>query len=1167
MLDVKFNMSSSKTVLHAGTEEEVECHAYRRNVFKTFLAYLSLLLGGIPYLLARWKPTWRVALTCSRCPLSRADRVILKHVRSGEVSLEPVLEKDILPGDFPEKYVVDKSTPGHETSDTSRLVVDQKQVFRYFVYKFNRYVWNNESESFTELRGYDVETPVSKFFSSLSSGLSTERSSALLQLYGANNITVEVPSYLSLLVKECLHPFYIFQLCSITLWSLDEYVFYASCIFIISLLSLTVSLYETRRQAEALHEMVSGGTQDTSTIVRPDGEDEVVENSNLVPGDLVAIPPNGCIMSCDMVLVTGTAIVNESMLTGESVPVTKSCLPQLDVANDETYSPEMHRRHTIFAGTQVIQTRYYGEHRVLAVVVTTGFSTAKGELVRSILCPKPIGFKFYQDSIRFIFVLFGMASIGMAYVVYVYIQRGSPIKMILLRTLDIITIVVPPALPAAMTVGTVYAQARLKKQGIFCISPSRINICGKLKLVCFDKTGTLTEDGLDMWGLIPTKNASFEEVVKDVSSLEERSPVMWSLASCHSLTSINQQLTGDPLDVKMFESTLWQLEESGGDNQKFDKMMPTVVKPPETGIKVDSLPLELGIIRQLTFSSSLARMSVVTRELGAQHFQVFTKGAPEKIEELCRGETIPIDFKSKLQELTMSGFRVIGLATKDLNRDISWTKVNKMKRPELETDLTFLGFLVMQNMLKPQTSQVLTELTNAATRCLMVTGDNLLTAVSVARDCGMVGKGDRVVITEASYSQGKAHVHFENAEGSTESKDDSSSSNDSAVVVPLEPKCHLAVTGKSWEIIKQHFPEMFPKLLVQCTVFARMAPEQKADLVENLQALGYTVAMCGDGANDCGALKAAHVGVSLSEAEASVAAPFTSKIPNISCMPTLIREGRCALVTSFGVFKYMALYSFIQFISVLILYTNKTNLGDTQFLYIDLVITTTVAVLMGRTAAHKTLAPSRPPGSLMSGVTLLSIFAQILVCLTAQLAATFYLQSRDWYTPLEPKDASTEIVQSWDTTTIFLVSSFQYLTLATVFSRGPPFRRPFYTNTLYLLALVFLSAFTAMLLAFPPAMFPPAIFFQLMPNPSGIGSQLLRWQFRLAVGVIIVVNTSVNIFVELSVSSGSWVKHLSHFLTRKKRPRNKYKLIKEDLEVYHPGWPRDGAKYYADVFS
>jgi cation-transporting P-type ATPase 13A2 len=80
--------------------------------------------------------------------------------------------------------------------------------------------------------------------------------------------------------------------------------------------------------------------------------------------------------------------------------------------------------------------------------------------------------------------------------------KGVNISDLIIRGLDIITIVVPPALPAAMTVGTVYAQSRLKKRQIYCISPPRINISGKLKLVCFDKTGTLTEDGLDLWGVV-----------------------------------------------------------------------------------------------------------------------------------------------------------------------------------------------------------------------------------------------------------------------------------------------------------------------------------------------------------------------------------------------------------------------------------------------------------------------------------------------------------------------------------------------------------------------------------------------------------------------------------------------------------------------------------------
>ena len=82
-----------------------------------------------------------------------------------------------------------------------------------------------------------------------------------------------------------------------------------------------------------------------------------------------------------------------------------------------------------------------------------------------------MGFKFYRDSVRFICLLFVIAAVGMLYCVWVYVKRGADVGMIILRCLDIITIVVPPALPAAMTVGTYYAQSRLRKKSIFSTSP------------------------------------------------------------------------------------------------------------------------------------------------------------------------------------------------------------------------------------------------------------------------------------------------------------------------------------------------------------------------------------------------------------------------------------------------------------------------------------------------------------------------------------------------------------------------------------------------------------------------------------------------------------------------------------------------------------------------
>ena len=955
-----------------------------------------------------------------------------------------------------------------------------------------------------------------------------------------------MPSYLALLVDEVLHPFYMFQVASITLWMCDDYYYYAACIIIISLISISVSLYETRRQAESLHTMVSQGGAAAAEVLRPDtGGKVTADTRELVPGDVVAVPATGCVMSCDAVLITGSAIVNEAMLTGESVPVTKSCLSSLDTDNDEVYSPETHKRNTIFAGTEVIQTRYYGDQEVLAVVVRTGFSTSKGELVRSILFPKPMDFKFYRDSIRFICVLFLCAMFGMSYCLYLYISRGESVRRTLLRTLDVITIVVPPALPAAMTVGTVYAQGRLKQQGIFCISPARINVCGKLKLVCFDKTGTLTEEGLDMWGLIPAQEAAFTSPVQNMRGLDTAGPLLGCMATCHSLITIGGELNGDPLDLKMFASTGWEMDEPGEDNEKFDKMITAVVKPPtpdnvDGPFSIDALPFEIGITRQFPFSSTLARMSVIVRRLGSRNFTIFTKGAPEKLEELCVPESIPRNYHEQLKELTVNGFRVIGLAVKELDRKVNWVAIQKMKRTEVESELTFLGFLVMQNTLKPESEPVITELKDAAIRCVMVTGDNLLTALSVARDCAMVGRQDRVVVGEAElvrdswrivYSEADKAVRYDSSDG------DSNGSGETAVSV--ESDCHLAITGRTWAVIKEHFPELLSKVLVKGTIFSRMSPDQKAGLVEDLQTLGYIVSMCGDGANDCGALKAAHVGVSLSEAEASVAAPFTSSISNISCIPKLIKEGRCALTTSFGVFKYMALYSFIQFISVLILYTKRTNLGDTQFLYIDLVITTTVAVLMGRTGPWHTLVTARPPGSLVSGSNLMSVGLQILASLAAQLAAVLYLEAQPWNVDPVPAEHH-EVVVDYVTTVVFMVSSYQYLSVAAVFSRGPPYRRPFYTNVLYSTALASLAAFTALLYLLGSGNLLSDFFQLLVPND---------WKFTVVLFGIIGGNTFVNFLIEFVLGTGTWVKKVSHLISRKRHPKNKYKIVQKQLDL------------------
>lgn len=235
----------------------------------------------------------------------------------------------------------------------------------------------------------------------------------------------------------------------------------------------------------------------------------------------------------------------------------------------------------------------------------------------------------------------------------------------------------------------------------------------------------------------------------------------------------------------------------------------------------------------------------------------------------------------------------MGIAYRQI-KEIDYDSIQKAERQQFESDLVFLGFIVLRNMLKDETTETIETLLAANIRPIMVTGDNIVTALSVAKECSMIGQGDKVIVIEASKekNQSKPVVSWRYADSQQTATEYYIKNNlNSSHWVPVETRLHVALTGSSFKLIRDFCPDFLEKIAVRGTVFARMAPEQKQQLVELLQSIGYYVGMCGDGANDCGALKAAHAGVSLSEAEASIASPFTSKITNISCVPTLIKEG------------------------------------------------------------------------------------------------------------------------------------------------------------------------------------------------------------------------------------------------------------------------------------
>uniref|UniRef100_A0A2K6NJY4 Polyamine-transporting ATPase 13A2 n=1 Tax=Rhinopithecus roxellana TaxID=61622 RepID=A0A2K6NJY4_RHIRO len=979
------------------------------------------MMAGIPLLLFRWKPLWGVRLRFRPCNLAHAETLVIEirdkedsswqlftvQVQTeaiGEGSLEPPPQAQVEDG---RSQAAVGAVPEGAWKDTAQLHKSEeaKRVLRYYLFQGQRYIWIDTQQAFYQVSLLDHGRSCDDIHHSRH-GLSLQDQTVRKAIYGPNVISVPVKSYPQLLVDEALNPYYGFQAFSIALWLADHYYWYALCIFLISAISICLSLYKTRKQSQTLRDMVKLSMR--VCVCRPGGEEEWVDSSELVPGDCLVLPQEGGLMPCDAALVAGECMVNESSLTGESVPVLKTALPE----GLGPYCAETHRRHTLFCGTLILQARAYVGPHVLAVVTRTGFCTAKGGLVSSILHPRPINFKFYKHSMKFVAALSVLALLGTIYSIFILYRNRLPLNEIVIRALDLVTVVVPPALPAAMTVCTLYAQSRLQRQGIFCIHPLRINLGGKLQLVCFDKTGTLTEDGLDVMGVVPLKGQAFLPLVPEPRRLPV-GPLLRALATCHALSRLQDTPVGDPMDLKMVESTGWVLEEKPAADSAFGTQVLAVMRPPLWEPQLQGMeepPVPVSVLCRFPFSSALQRMSVVVAWPGASQPEAYVKGSPELVAGLCNPETVPTDFAQMLQSYTAAGYRVVALASKSLPTVSSLEAAQQLTRDTVERELSLLGLLVMRNLLKPQTTPVIQALRRTRIRAVMVTGDNLQTAVTVARGCGMVAPQEHLIIVHATHPERGQPASLE--------------------FLPMEPP--TAVNGV--------------KVLVQGTVFARMAPEQKTELVCELQKLQYCVGMCGDGANDCGALKAADVGISLSQAEASVVSPFTSSMASIECVPMVIREGRCSLDTSFSVFKYMALYSLTQFISVLILYTINTNLGDLQFLAIDLVITTTVAVLMSRTGPALALGRVRPPGALLSVPVLSSLLLQVALVTGVQLGGYFLTLAQPWFVPLNRTVPAPDNLPNYENTVVFSLSSFQYLILAAAVSKGAPFRRPLYTN-------------------------------------------------------------------------------------------------------------------------
>lgn len=1168
-------------------------------VGKAVYTLLCVLTFGLAWLLFRWMPRWYVQVVGRACPLRECTWVVVEN-QWNEMA---ILDVDNTPYNRPLSTVFGAprktASDMFDDEDPDPLLKD----LRGLNYRYVRLYYHPQRDKFVLSTGW--KDPLWQDVREIRAGLDSDEKGFRTQVFGANLIDIEQKSVFKLLVDEVFHPFYVFQIASLVLWSMDEYYYYAIAIFLMSFGSITTTLIETRSTMRRLREI---SRFECDVRVLRNGFWRTVSSGDLVPGDVYEVSdPSLTQFPSDSLLLSGDCIVNESMLTGESVPVSKTpatntSLRLLDLAAP-TILPEV-AKHFLFCGTKIVRARKPQDGRdeeeavALAMVLRTGFNTTKGSLVRSMLFPKPSGFKFYRDSFRYISVMACVALCGFVASFINFVRLGLAWHLIVVRALDLITIVVPPALPATLTIGTNFAISRLRAKKIFCISPQRVNVGGKLDIMCFDKTGTLTEDGLDVLGVRVVDHAAnkFGEVISKPSLLvparttqrsakrsavasydDARRAALFTMATCHSLREVDDELVGDPLDLKMFEFTNWTFDEGSqnasrdqDDEENQGSLAPAVARPPpdvvydldtrpaptngRTSLSATAAtenPFELGVVRSFEFVSQLRRASVIVRIYGQPSGDVYVKGAPECMREICRPESFPADYDELLASYTHKGYRVIGCATKHIPK-LSWVRAQKMKRQDAESGLDFVGFIIFENKLKPTTTAVLEELIQSNIGAVMVTGDNILTAISVARECNLINKTAHCFVPR--FVRGNAQDPTSKLQW--ESIDNSIYQLDEKTLLPLPAppegdaslpydisnlrNYSVAVSGDVFRWIVDYAPpEILHRMLICGKVFARMSPDEKHELVEKLQSIDYCAGFCGDGANDCAALKAADVGISLSEAEASVAAPFTSRVFDIRCVPEVIREGRASLVTSFSCFKYMSLYSAIQFTSVSFLYASASNLGDFQFLFIDLALILPIAVFMSWAGPFPELGKKRPMADLVSRKVLAPLLGQMAICVAIQTIAFLAVRQEPWFIPpvIDPDKSN---IKNSENTALFLVSCFEYILSGVVLNAGPPFRQPIWQNWPFVATIIITLLVTVHMIV------GPAHWLKKLMQLTKIS-----WDFKILLLLLGAAYFAVAMVAEKWVlpSAARAIGRAKLAITKQPKKRKEYKVIQESLRA------------------
>jgi len=880
---------------------------------------------------------------------------------------------------------------------------------RSFFFRLRRYVYSEETGCYVP--GILEVGSTLKDFQNCIHGLTESEANHRRSKIGHNSIDLKKPSFFVGIIEEFSKTFYIYQ--NFITWGwLNYWYYYMGIVQTIVRVTggLAVAYIKYVNDCNLYRLSLSFG----EVKVLRDGAFVTLPQKAIVPGDVIVVSPG--IACCDMILISSdNVIVEESALTGEANPVAKA---QIDVTEGtgKRYDPKAHKKYTIFAGTNILESNPYDQD--LAVVTHTGTFTAKGELLRDILFYERHRFKFDVEVELVVAILLLYAVF--AFSITIHILGESEWVYGWFYALYVLAAALPPLLPTVFVVSVGISSQRLITKDIAVADSGGILVAGKVRIAFFDKTGTLTRQGLEFSSMQGAEGGKW------IDSSEESVPpkLRLGMTVCHTLTkSRDGSLLGNSVDCIMFQATDATFEQVEGKPMKV----------------TDSGGQQITVIKRFEFDYHRMTQSVLVKTQ-ENKLLVLVKGSIDSVSKLCSSDSLPVDCSSLAAKAARDGIYQISIAIRSCGEATPELedKFATMDREDFEKELSFIGFVNFKNTLKEDSAEVLKVLEEGDVRCYMVTGDSVLTGICIAKECGIIHQDGAVILGNSIDDQGNIMwVDWTNDE-----------------VVKLPPLnmlnqrngC-LAMKGSVWAAL----PEDMKKTLAPfIRVYGRCTPHDKVSVVATFVDMGFVTLMCGDGGNDCGALKTAHVGIALSDAEASVVAPFTSLNKSISSVVEVLKEGRCALASSFAAYKYMVMYGQVEVINQVANAWFNITFAEWNWVFMDGIWVLCMAFTLPLAQAAKNLANTRPTSSLFGLHTMLSACGVLAINFIFVVIALSSLLHQDWYQCRRwgSSDISSVLVigDNYESSVLFLVSGLQYISSAMAYNFGYEHRASWFMN-------------------------------------------------------------------------------------------------------------------------